>query len=111
MTRVREIKEDVSGEATHTVSAYPAAVDQPEDHGDELLHGPYSCTPAGCYVSHCRPGTRTVHRCHTNTVLGWPARNVLLLLLLLLRLRLLRLRLRLLLKRCGRERGESEEKG
>jgi len=55
----RRIKEEVSGNATHRVSAYLAAVDQTADHGDELPHGPYSCTPAGCYVPHCRPETRT----------------------------------------------------
>jgi len=33
---VTGIKEEVSWEAIHTVSAYPAAVDQSEDHRDEL---------------------------------------------------------------------------
>jgi len=34
----RRIKEEVSGKATYRVSAYLAALNQTEDHGDELLH-------------------------------------------------------------------------
>jgi len=54
---MRGIKEEVSGEATQTLSVYPAAVDQTGDHGDELLNGPNFSTPVGCYVPHCRPET------------------------------------------------------
>jgi len=66
-----------------SASASPAAVDHTGVRRDELLHRPYSCTPAECCVSHCRPEIRTVDRFDTNKVLGWPARNLRLLLLLL----------------------------